>query len=520
MRTFIQNKLTTTSTTKLVAITTIITFLLSTILTIITSFIMLGEFSPEMLMANSAISVIIPVIVAPFMINLLKTATTWEQANQQLKVENIERKRMAKEASQRANAMQSISQLAIECATASPDEDIIKLIADNLRNITDALGVGITIYDSKERTLTTKHIAVSDQVLTIANKLVGYNLIGMVNHVPPATEKHMLSGTVDTFSDLSEVSFGAVPKSVAKLIKSTIGIGAFTGLALSSAGKLIGTAIIAHKDGQPMLDLDVCKTLAHVSAVSIQRKNAENALREAEKDRENLITELKEKNTELEQFTYTVSHDLKAPLITIKGFLGLLEKDILDDQLDRAKRDLFRISDATEKMHQLLNELLQLSRIGRFVNPSQEISFEMVIQDASMAVRGRLDKHNVKINIANNLPSVCVDRTRLVQVMQNLLDNAAKFMGEQTNPLVEIGIDGKDTDGKRIFFVKDNGKGIAPDQLERVFGLFQKLDANGDGTGIGLALVKRIIEVHGGQVWIESPGIDKGTTVFFSLPVS
>lgn len=144
----------------------------------------------------------------------------------------------------------------------------------------------------------------------------------------------------------------------------------------------------------------------------------------------------------------------------------------------------------------------------------------MVIQDASMAVRGRLDKHNVKINIANNLPSVCVDRTRLVQVMQNLLDNAAKFMGEQTNPLVEIGIDGKDTDGKRIFFVKDNGKGIAPDQLERVFGLFQKLDANADGTGIGLALVKRIIEVHGGQVWVESPGIGKGTTVFFSLPVS
>ena len=650
MTRFIQNKLVTVSTRKLAGLSVGISVAITIILTGGVSILLLGRLSPQLFLANAVIGIIVPAIVAPFVIMLLKEATKWEQVNQELKLENIERKKLETEASRKADDMQSISELAIECAAAPPDEDIVKLIAEKLRDITDALGVAVTLFDPKARTLTTKHIAISNQVLTLANKLVGYNLIGMVNHVTPDMEKHMLTSTVDTFSDLSEVTFGAISKPIATIIKNTIGIGAFTGLAFTYAGKLIGTAIIAHKDGQPMLDQDVCRTLGHVSAVSIQRKNAENALRESEikfrtlienlsegillldeqglviesnpaqenltgfnredilgkaiwdvqfqlmpdsyqtpefyektkqqfqsillsgeftnfnrpmegtiqskggepknilqtsfpiqtdsggyrigsimrdisnqkrgeKDRENLITELKSKNTELEQFTYTVSHDLKAPLITIKGFLGLLEKDVLDGNIERTKRDLFRINDATEKMHQLLNELLELSRIGRIVNPSQKVSFNTIAQDAITAVQGRLDKGSVKVEIAKNLPIVNADQARLVQVLQNLLDNAAKFMGGQANPLIEIGMEGNDKDGKPIFFVKDNGKGIEPAQTERVFGLFQKLDPNLEGTGIGLALAKRIIEVHGGRIWITSEGTGHGTTVYFTLPV-
>jgi len=242
--------------------------------------------------------------------------------------------------------------------------------------------------------------------------------------------------------------------------------------------------------------------------------------KQAEKDRENLIAELKAKNTELEQFTYTVSHDLKAPLITIKGFLGLLEKDAAENNIERTNKDISRIKEATEKMHQLLNKLLELSRIGRIMNPSQEIPFEEIVNDAIEAVHGRLSKGNVKINVVKDLPVISVDRVRLTQVVQNLIDNAAKFMGDQPTPLIKIGMDGRDEDGRQIFYVKDNGKGIANDQLERVFGLFQKLDANTEGTGVGLALVKRIIEVHGGRTWVASDGIGQGTTVYFALPAS
>jgi signal transduction histidine kinase len=110
------------------------------------------------------------------------------------------------------------------------------------------------------------------------------------------------------------------------------------------------------------------------------------------------------------------------------------------------------------------------------------------------------------------------DRPRLTEVLQNLLDNAAKFIGHQQQPCVEIGQDGEE-DGKPIFFVRDNGVGISPEHHERVFGLFNKLDPKTDGTGIGLALVKRIIEVHGGRIWIQSE-VGKGCTFFFTLPVS
>jgi signal transduction histidine kinase len=107
-----------------------------------------------------------------------------------------------------------------------------------------------------------------------------------------------------------------------------------------------------------------------------------------------------------------------------------------------------------------------------------------------------------------------------VEVLQNLLDNAAKFMGDQIEPLIKIGQGGEDTErGMPIFYVRDNGMGVAPDHHDRIFGLFNKLDTRTDGTGVGLALVKRIIEVHGGRIWIQSE-VGKGSTFFFTLPPS
>jgi len=512
MRTFIKNKLITTSSAKLVIIATVITLLLLTILTTIMSFVMLGELSLELLLANTVIGLIILLIVAPFMTQLIKEATLWEQVNKELIHENTKRKRLEEEANQRALDLQAINELAIECAAASPKTNVTKLIAEKLRDITNALGVGITVYNPFERTLTTKYIAVSGQVLNAANQLIGYNLIGMVTHVTSQMENHMLAGTVETFADLSEITFGSVPKKIAVAIKKTIGVGSFTGMALSYGGKLIGTAIIALREGQPSPHIETYKTLAHLAAVSIQRNHLE-------KDREKLVTELKAKNKELDQFTYTVSHDLKAPLITIKGFLGLLEKDVLEGNVERTRHDLTRIKEAAEKMHRLLSELLELSRIGRIVNPSQDVPFASIVQDALDAVHGRLKARDISVKITDELPVVSVDQVRIMQVVQNLLDNAAKFMGDEPHPSIEVGCKGMDSDGKPILYVRDNGMGIAKDQLDSVFRLFQKLDLSADGTGVGLALVKRIIEVHNGSVWITSEGLGHGTTVWFTLPV-
>ena len=236
--------------------------------------------------------------------------------------------------------------------------------------------------------------------------------------------------------------------------------------------------------------------------------------RRTEIERENLLAEMERKNAELERFTYTVSHDLKSPLVTIGGFLGFLEADIKSRDFKRVERTLSRIHEATKKMQRLLEELLELSRIGRIANPSLDVSFGDLVHETLELVEGQLRAKQVEVEVDAKFPIVHVDRVRISEVIQNLITNAIKFMGNQQNPKIHIGVETRD--GESIYFVKDNGVGIAPEFHDRVFGLFNKLNPNTDGTGIGLALVKRIIEVHGGRIWVESEP-DKGATFFFTL---
>jgi len=239
--------------------------------------------------------------------------------------------------------------------------------------------------------------------------------------------------------------------------------------------------------------------------------------KQVESEREMFIKQLEAKNAELERFTYTVSHDLKSPLITIGGYLGFLEKNGHAGKMEMFDNDVHRIREATEKMQALLNDLLKLSRIGHQVNPSEEIEFGRIVEEALELVSGQFHEKNVWIKVQENLPTVVGDRIRLVEVMQNLLDNAAKYSGTQIHPQIEVGA--RMEDGNPIFFVKDNGMGIEETHHERVFGLFNKLNPNSEGTGVGLALVKRTIEIHGGRIWIESNGMEQGSTFLFTLPV-
>lgn len=234
-------------------------------------------------------------------------------------------------------------------------------------------------------------------------------------------------------------------------------------------------------------------------------------------EREQLISELEKKNAELEQFTYTASHDLKSPLITIKGFLGFLRKDAERGNLARLEADIGRISDAADKMQRLLNDLLEISRVGRIVNAPQSIDMNELLSEVLELVHGRIHSGNIRVIVSDGLSRVSGDRSRLMEVWQNLIDNAAKFMGDQPDPYIEIGQVGKADDNPTTFYVRDNGMGIDPAFHHRIFGLFDKLDPHSEGTGVGLALVKRIVEFHGGSVWVESD-VGKGTTFYFTLP--
>jgi PAS domain S-box-containing protein len=238
-----------------------------------------------------------------------------------------------------------------------------------------------------------------------------------------------------------------------------------------------------------------------------------------ESEKEELIRALEGKNAELERFTYTVSHDLKSPLVTIRGFLDAVGKDLAAGRTDRLAADVERMTTASDRMQRLLHELLQLSRSGRVVNPPERVDFAMAVRDAASAVKARLDTHRVRLEVAGDLPEVYGDRLRLVEVMQNLLDNAAKFAGDGPGCLVRVGARAGVPGEPPVLFVQDDGIGIDPRFHEKVFGLFDKLDPRTEGNGVGLAVVRRIVEVHGGRVWIESEGRGQGTTVCFTLPL-
>lgn len=238
--------------------------------------------------------------------------------------------------------------------------------------------------------------------------------------------------------------------------------------------------------------------------------------KQAEIERERLITELEAKNAELERFTYSVSHDLRSPLITIRAFLGFVADSLAKGNTEKLKADLDRIDKAAEKMGKLLGEILELSRVGRLFNPPTEVPMEDLVKEALELLSGRIAQHGLEVHISPGLPVLHVDRPRLLEVFQNLIENSMKFMGDQPYPRIEIGAkkDGDET----VFFVRDNGIGINPSYHEKVFGLFNKLDQKTEGTGIGLALVKRIVEVHGGRIWVESEGIGQGSAFCFTLP--
>lgn len=226
---------------------------------------------------------------------------------------------------------------------------------------------------------------------------------------------------------------------------------------------------------------------------------------------------LESKKKELEQFAFTVSHDLKSPLVSIRGFLGLMLEDLESGDIDAAKDSATEVTDAAKHMSEIIDDLLSYSRIGRVDELFEQINMEELIETIIELHRPESDPLNITIKLQRPLPDCVGHPNAIRRAMENLYTNAIKYAGDTANAKIEVG--GLAVGDEIRYFVRDNGPGIAPEYHESIFRLFQRANTEKPGTGLGLASVAKIAEVHRGRAWVESvPG--ETTTFWFAVPAT
>jgi PAS domain S-box-containing protein len=260
-----------------------------------------------------------------------------------------------------------------------------------------------------------------------------------------------------------------------------------------------------------------------ISIIDItERKRFEQALRETN-------AELIRRTKEVEQFVYTVSHDLKSPLVTTLGFVGMMKQDLAAGDQDQLLDSLGRIERAAQRMNELIEDLLQLSRIGRLRHDPEIVDVVQLVRQIGDDLAERLEQAGALLVIQEPMPPIMGDRARLVEVFENLLVNAIKYgccrpegatqSDGQAERVPRIVVGSRTVAGETRFFVEDNGPGIDLRFHQRIFGMFQRLGNDQPGTGVGLAIVERIMQVHNGRVWVESePGRGATFWLVFNMP--
>lgn len=284
---------------------------------------------------------------------------------------------------------------------------------------------------------------------------------------------------------------------------------------LRKAQELLGVELEGQRAelGHTMEDLHAQIEARQRGEREIRRLNEELEERVEQRTRE-----LKEAIGELEAFTYSVSHDLRAPLRHMDGFSRILQQEFGTQLPEEARHYLDRVRSATTHMSRLVEDLLQLSRLGRQSPQLRSVPLGELLGQARAEVLKATPRDRAIDWQVGALPEAHVDATLFREVLVNLLSNAVKFTRNQAHPVIQIGC--RTEKGETVFFVRDNGTGFDPRFADKLFGVFQRLHRQDEfeGTGIGLATVQRIVHKHGGRIWAESqPG--QGATFYFTVPV-
>jgi light-regulated signal transduction histidine kinase (bacteriophytochrome) len=289
-------------------------------------------------------------------------------------------------------------------------------------------------------------------------------------------------------------------------------------LQLTNAKNRLSQEVVPFSDD----DQKMLETLASQAAVALSKNQLIEEIHELNEELESKVirrtAQLEAANKEMESFSYSVSHDLRAPLRAIEGFSYILLKDYVDKLDDEGKRFLSFIQNNAKKMEELINDLLALSRLGRKEIELLDIDMEELAKTMFEELNIETDKVQAQFNV-KPLPPAQGDPGMIRQVFANLLQNAIKFTRLKEDATIEVG--GYCEDSHNVYYVKDNGAGFDMRYKDKLFGVFQRLHSDEEfkGTGVGLAIVQRILNRHGGRVWAEGK-VNEGATFYFALPFS
>lgn len=280
------------------------------------------------------------------------------------------------------------------------------------------------------------------------------------------------------------------------------------------------TEDLAHETIR-LLQMELAETNREVMALTlelerrVEERTAE--LRGAQHELEWKNARLEAANKELEAFSYSVSHDLRAPLRHLNGYARALAEDFQEVLGDKGQEYLGHITKAVEQMNALIEDLLCFARMGQQQLDATEVDFDELVRKVVAEMRPEQGERQIEW-VVQPLPTVRGDAAMLRQVWINLIANAVKYTRQRAEARIEIGVDSS-SEHEQVFFVRDNGAGFDMKFADKLFGLFQRLHNRNDfeGTGLGLANVRRIINRHSGRTWAEGE-MDQGATFYFSLP--
>jgi signal transduction histidine kinase len=364
---------------------------------------------------------------------------------------------------------------------------------------------------------------IDDSVVQVLAE-TGLHIDGLIGHqyLDAKTEfinlDVLLEGDAHTVDDLEQET----GKYKINQMMYQIGIRSYFNVPLLVKGQLIGSINIAftRKDAIARQDINIVSEVANVLAIAIQQSALLEQVQQHAQELETRVTErtreLTAANKELESFSYSVSHDLRAPLRAITGFSQALQEDYVSALDDTGKHYLDRIRKATDNMSNLIDSLLKLSRLTRSKYKREKVNLSQLVEELAEEQKQAHPDREIIFEIQPDLIAVC-DKNMLRVMLSNLLSNAVKY--SQDKPVSNIRFGAKqDKSSKETYFVSDNGVGFDMRYADKLFGAFQRLHSsdNFEGAGIGLATVQRIINRHGGRIWAEAaPG--EGATFYFVL---